>query len=250
MKIPHRPVVVTSSRLILVVTLVVAYIPSSSLALLGFNAVHQHQQHRQQQPFTFTSASVHPSPPLRQRRRHLCSSKSNNQHCHDAHDHDDELSSSSHLNNSSSSPSSLDMNRRLAFEQISGKALSSLLLSSTILNAGPLLLLPPAHAAAATSSDVPPDYDDTIKKRILITGCNSGIGFDAAQRMVVRGHEVVLACVSVLLSRVVSLPLCSVCMVVAVSFVQGIYIYIYIYILYIYIYIYIYIDIIDCLIFH
>jgi hypothetical protein len=48
-----------------------------------------------------------------------------------------------------------------------------------------------------TTTDAPPDYDDTIKKRILITGCNSGIGFDAAQRMVVRGHEVVLACVSI-----------------------------------------------------
>jgi protochlorophyllide reductase len=38
--------------------------------------------------------------------------------------------------------------------------------------------------------------DDTKKKRVLITGSNSGIGLDAAQRMVVRGHEVVLACVS------------------------------------------------------
>jgi predicted small lipoprotein YifL len=89
----------------------------------------------------------------------------------------------------------------VAFEQISGKALASLLLSSTLLNTGPLLL-PPAHAAATTTTTTttlsPHDYDDTIKKRILITGCNSGIGFDAAQRMVVRGHEVVLACVSIL----------------------------------------------------
>ena len=61
-------------------------------------------------------------------------------------------------------------------------------------------LLPSAHAAITTTAaatDAPPDYDDTIKKRISITGCNSGIGFDAAQRMVVRGHEVVLACVSI-----------------------------------------------------
>lgn len=42
------------------------------------------------------------------------------------------------------------------------------------------------------------DYDDSAKKRILITGSNSGIGMDAAQRMALRGHEVVLACVSAL----------------------------------------------------
>ena len=42
------------------------------------------------------------------------------------------------------------------------------------------------------------DYDDSTKKkqRILITGSNSGIGLDAAQRLALRGHEVVLACVS------------------------------------------------------
>jgi NAD(P)-dependent dehydrogenase (short-subunit alcohol dehydrogenase family) len=34
------------------------------------------------------------------------------------------------------------------------------------------------------------------KQRILITGSNSGIGLDAAQRLALRGHEVVLACVS------------------------------------------------------
>ena len=38
------------------------------------------------------------------------------------------------------------------------------------------------------------DYDDSKKKRILITGANSGIGLDAAQRMALRGHEVILAC--------------------------------------------------------
>ncbi|KAL3759739.1 hypothetical protein ACHAWU_008233 [Discostella pseudostelligera] len=191
-KSPHRPVaVVPSFRLLLAATLVVAYIPSSSLALLGFNTAHQqlHQQHHQQQPSASSSASasVHPPAPLRQWQRHLFSSKTNNHHCHDDDDHDD--------NDNDEYSSLFDMNRRVAFEQISGKALASLLLSSTILNAGPLLL-PPAHAAAttATATDAPPDYDDTIKKRILITGCNSGIGFDAAQRMVVRGHEVVLAC--------------------------------------------------------
>lgn len=53
------------------------------------------------------------------------------------------------------------------------------------------LLLPPEGAWAI------PDYDDDVKsKRILITGSNSGIGLDAAMRMAVRGHEIVLACVS------------------------------------------------------
>lgn len=50
------------------------------------------------------------------------------------------------------------------------------------------LLLPIGPAAAA------PAYDDGRKRRILITGSNSGIGLDAAQRLAVRGHEVVLAC--------------------------------------------------------
>jgi NADPH:quinone reductase-like Zn-dependent oxidoreductase len=60
-------------------------------------------------------------------------------------------------------------------------ALSSLLLSSSSPD--------PAFAYV--------DFDDARKKkRILITGSNSGIGLDAAQRMVLRGHEVVLACVS------------------------------------------------------
>lgn len=61
-------------------------------------------------------------------------------------------------------------------------ALSSLLLSSS---SSP----DPAYAYV--------DFDDARKKkRILITGSNSGIGLDAAQRMALRGHEVVLACVS------------------------------------------------------
>ncbi|KAL7552210.1 hypothetical protein ACHAWF_018094 [Thalassiosira exigua] len=46
----------------------------------------------------------------------------------------------------------------------------------------------PRIAAGAVS------YDDSAKKRILITGSNSGIGLDAAQRLAVRGHEIVLAC--------------------------------------------------------
>jgi len=80
----------------------------------------------------------------------------------------------------SSSPSAL--NRRSALERCGGMALSSLLLSSS---SSP----DPAYAYV--------DFDDARKKkRILITGSNSGIGLDAAQRMALRGHEVVLACVS------------------------------------------------------
>eukprot|EP00804_Cyclotella_cryptica_P000856 CCRYP_001085-RA/>CCRYP_001085-RA protein AED:0.05 eAED:0.05 QI:82/1/1/1/1/0.75/4/611/346 len=71
------------------------------------------------------------------------------------------------------------IDRRSAIHQIgataAGVALSSLLLSSDT-------------ALAAQ------DYDDEKKKRILITGSNSGIGLDAAQRIALRGHEVILAC--------------------------------------------------------
>lgn len=82
----------------------------------------------------------------------------------------------------SSSPSAL--NRRSALERCGGMALSSLLLSSSSSSSPD-----PAYAYV--------DFDDARKKkRILITGSNSGIGLDAAQRMVLRGHEVVLACVS------------------------------------------------------
>jgi hypothetical protein len=80
------------------------------------------------------------------------------------------------------------LNRRSALEKCSSIALSSLLLSSVTTAAS---VVYPANAYV--------DYDDdssTKKKRILITGSNSGIGLDAAQRMVLRGHEVVLACVS------------------------------------------------------
>mmetsp|Transcript_3486 Transcript_3486/g.7693 ORF Transcript_3486/g.7693 Transcript_3486/m.7693 type:complete len:446 (+) Transcript_3486:62-1399(+) len=81
-----------------------------------------------------------------------------------------------------SSSSSSIVDRRSALEQ-GGVALSSLLLSSLVMNQQPQ----PAYAA--------PDYTESSKKqRILITGSNSGLGLDAAQRLVARGHEVVLAC--------------------------------------------------------
>ena len=79
--------------------------------------------------------------------------------------------------------------RRSALEKCGGIALSSLLLLSSSTSSSAVFY--PANAYV--------DYDDDTKKpkkRILITGSNSGIGFDAARRMVLRGHEVVLACVS------------------------------------------------------
>ena len=85
---------------------------------------------------------------------------------------------------SSSISSASSINRRLAIQHGGGIALSSLLLLNNN---------EPAYADASGQ-----DYDDTKKKRILITGSNSGIGFDAAQRMAVRGHEIVLACVTFL----------------------------------------------------
>ena len=85
----------------------------------------------------------------------------------------------------SSATSNSGINRRLAIQQTSSIALSSLLLGTST------SILPPQPANAAES------YEDTKKKqRILITGCNSGIGFDAAERLAMRGHEIVLACVS------------------------------------------------------
>lgn len=65
-----------------------------------------------------------------------------------------------------------------ALKTMGGIALSSLLLDSPISSK-------PAFAAEGEK-----------KKRILVTGSNSGIGMDAAMRMAMQGHEVVLACVS------------------------------------------------------
>ena len=80
-----------------------------------------------------------------------------------------------------SSPLPSVLNQHSALERCGVMALSSLLLSSSSPN--------PSFAYV--------DFDDARKKkRILITGSNLGIGLDAAQRMVLRGHEVVLACVS------------------------------------------------------
>ena len=84
-----------------------------------------------------------------------------------------------------SNTSNNNINRRLAIQQTSSIALSSLLLGS-------VALFSSSQKANAAES-----FENTKQKqRILITGCNSGIGFDAAERLAMRGHEIVLACVS------------------------------------------------------
>jgi protochlorophyllide reductase len=67
--------------------------------------------------------------------------------------------------------------------ETSGKALASLLLAPSIL----------ASSSAANAASEPPIYADT-KRTILLTGCNSGIGYDAAKRLAQRGHDIILAC--------------------------------------------------------
>lgn len=78
----------------------------------------------------------------------------------------------------------IELNRRSFNKASAAAALSTLLVTSSNV---PFLPVSPALAA----------YEDTKpKQRILITGSNSGIGLDAAQRLALRGHEVILACVS------------------------------------------------------
>lgn len=170
------------SSLLLPLVLPLVSIPSSSF-VLGFNVVRQQLLlvHRRHHATTAsTSASVH------RRQRHVFLSST----FHD--DNDDDIIESFSSKSTSPACDSSTMNRRLAFEQIGGMALSSLLLLSASTAAAVISF--PANAAADDGTIS--DYDDTRKKRILITGSNSGIGLDAAQRMVLRGHEVVLACVS------------------------------------------------------
>mmetsp|Transcript_38191 Transcript_38191/g.92129 ORF Transcript_38191/g.92129 Transcript_38191/m.92129 type:complete len:380 (+) Transcript_38191:28-1167(+) len=76
-------------------------------------------------------------------------------------------------------PHAVDRRSALVRAGTDAAALSALLLSSSSIS--------PLPANAVT-------YDDSKKKRILITGSNSGIGLDAAQRMATRGHDIVLAC--------------------------------------------------------
>mmetsp|Transcript_2240 Transcript_2240/g.3877 ORF Transcript_2240/g.3877 Transcript_2240/m.3877 type:complete len:445 (-) Transcript_2240:273-1607(-) len=76
----------------------------------------------------------------------------------------------------------IELNRRSFNKASAAAALSTLLVTSSNV---PFLPVSPALAA----------YEDTKpKQRILITGSNSGIGLDAAQRLALRGHEVILAC--------------------------------------------------------
>jgi len=76
----------------------------------------------------------------------------------------------------------INMDRRSAME-VSGKALVSLLLSSSV---------NPTLSAQATERMVP-IYDSKLRT-IVMTGCNSGIGFDAAKRMAEKGHTIIMAC--------------------------------------------------------
>jgi hypothetical protein len=83
--------------------------------------------------------------------------------------------SASRISTSLSARNQLDRRSAIQIATAGGIALSSLLTQD--------------EALAIQDYDVKP-------KRILITGSNSGIGLDAAQRMALRGHEIVLACVS------------------------------------------------------
>lgn len=76
--------------------------------------------------------------------------------------------------------------RRSTLETM-GKDLASLLLISSTITT--LSSSPPSAGAK-----VPDDNYIAPPKVIVITGCNSGIGFDAAQRMAERGHTVIMAC--------------------------------------------------------
>ncbi len=95
------------------------------------------------------------------------------------YNHDEEKSTSDNNINNGNIPTALAMDRRSFGTTLGGIALSSLLLSSPLEDYT-------ANAAEAAGKT----------KRILITGSNSGIGMDAAMRMAMKGHEVVLACVS------------------------------------------------------
>ena len=77
-----------------------------------------------------------------------------------------------------------NISRRSAIES-SGKMLAALLLSSTSMGNGSM-----ANAAL----DVNTNSSNSIPQTIIVTGCNSGIGFDAVKRMAERGHTIIMAC--------------------------------------------------------
>lgn len=90
----------------------------------------------------------------------------------------------SNENDDGSSSNKVELSRRSFNRASAAAALSTLLVSTSS------AVLP---ATAADYENIKPN------QRILITGSNSGIGLDAAQRLALRGHEVILACVSCLI---------------------------------------------------
>lgn len=87
--------------------------------------------------------------------------------------------SKSHMQNDDGSFSSdSSMSRRSAMEK-SAQAAAAILLSNSIVPSDPAL------------ADI--QYTAT-PKTIFMTGCNSGIGYDAVKRMAKQGHTIILAC--------------------------------------------------------
>mmetsp|Transcript_29137 Transcript_29137/g.58132 ORF Transcript_29137/g.58132 Transcript_29137/m.58132 type:complete len:454 (-) Transcript_29137:18-1379(-) len=115
-----------------------------------------------------------PSSLLQGRRLRIGSGLCSNRSCYN---HGEERNNDNSNVNSSNIPTTVAMDRRSFGTTLSGIALSSLLLSSPLEDN--------MANAAETAGKM---------KRILITGSNSGIGMDAAMRMAMKGHEVVLAC--------------------------------------------------------
>lgn len=76
------------------------------------------------------------------------------------------------------STSSTSLSRRSALSK-SAQALATLLVAETV-------------SSSPALADI--SYPFTSPKTILITGSNSGIGFDAAERMAKQGHTIILAC--------------------------------------------------------
>jgi protochlorophyllide reductase len=80
----------------------------------------------------------------------------------------------------------LGVNRRNMILEVGGVALSSVLIGTPLPVA--------AAAAAATATAAAAAAAGLPSKTIVVTGANSGIGFEACKRLVEQGHQLVLAC--------------------------------------------------------